>query len=468
MQSRDPQPAVSGAMRSPEQRLRVPRGAGFAAAWALVWLSGSTASGAVLEGELSVGSNFAEFVGKFCYDYREDAEAAVGELIVDALRLHPHPATPNGKLYFMIFDDERSHWKKARRSWDTSTCEEKAEDASLYREIDLNTDNPEFSYDIHIKEHLRPRFWYFAFVGCGIEGGLQMRYKLHATNDIRGWQMEFSLDHMGLFNVHMVFSVLFFLATSITACASRWRPSARGPSLRDHPYIKLLMISYFASLASCTFFLVHYGLFVNDGFGSKRIRFLGVLASIVANCTIFLIAILSSVGWAISTPVLPNRRGFLGLVALVGGLNAFCELHAEIYLDQSTRLYSYQSSPGMLSLIMRVFMFCWFAFQIMNTHELEAQIALRHFYKFLGISISGWSMNVPVMVLLAFFVSPWYRYKVVVGVELAARFVAQALLSRLFCGPLSPISAENTFTDRDAGLDAGFDPLNDSKNYDNL
>jgi len=184
---------------------------------------------------------------------------------------------------------------------------------------------------------------------------------------------------------------------------------------------------------------------MHDGFGSLRIRFLAVFASVVANCTIYLIAILSSSGWAITTATLPNRRIFLGFMAVVGCLHAWTELQAENSTDQSTQLYSYQGSTGVMSLILKIFVFCWFAFQVKTSYEDELHEKKRRFYKYLGIGVGTWAINIPVTVILAFSLNPWWRYKVVVGVDIATRFLGLCLLSQLLCGPLSPISSDNTF-----------------------
>merc|ERR1712194_400615 len=123
---------------------------------------------------------------------------------------------------------------------------------------------------------------------------------------------------------------------------------------------------------------------------------------------------------------------------------------------------SYQSGTGVMTLMIKIFMFCWFSHQTKSTYDDEMHAQHRRFYKVLGFSMSGWALNVPVTVLLAFSMPSWYRYKVVTTVDVAARFVGQALLAQLFCGPLSPISAENTFSSRAMdNIETPFDQMGD-------
>merc|ERR1712032_70626 len=133
-------------------------------------------------------------------------------------------------------------------------------------------------------------------------------------------------------------------------------------------------------------------------------------------------------------------------------------------VDQSTRLYSYQSTPGVMSIMLKIFIFCWFGFQTRTTYDEEPDAGRRRFYKVLGVSMSMWSLSVPVSVLLAFQVSSWWRYKVVTAVDVAARFVGQALLTLLFCSPMSPICGENTFSyERNhVALSGDFEQMDDS------
>jgi len=445
------------------------------------------AAGLVEEGELPIEPDFQRYVGKFCYDYlapppgatttphpegAADPAAlgpAVGELRVETYREGPPPAARRGHLYFMIFDDERRRWKTARKRWATSTCEEKKKQASLVTEIDFSSERGESTYIIRIREKIRPRFWYFTFVACDSSLDAPMRYKVHATNDLIPWEREFSLDHRGmlrLFGLAVLGNLVLLLAT---VWATRWRQAARDSHMKHHPLIQLLCLACVASSASCCFYLLHYVTFQYDGYGSQRIRFLGVLGSIVAHCTVFLVAILASVGWSITTHCLPYRRYFFSAVAAVGFLAAVCELHSELRLDQSTKLYSYESPAGMLVLILKVLMFCWFGYHMKMTYEDETDHRRKLFYSAFSLSFAVWSLNVPLTVLLAFSVSPWYRYKVVMSADIILRFFGQALLTLLFCGSLSPVSKDNTFRPvDDVSIEVAFDQMHDDGNCDDL
>mmetsp|Transcript_113748 Transcript_113748/g.328467 ORF Transcript_113748/g.328467 Transcript_113748/m.328467 type:complete len:451 (+) Transcript_113748:104-1456(+) len=406
-------------------------------------VAGIVVQGLMLEGELPRSQDFSLYVGKFCYDFSPSMDP-IGTVDMQLTRDSDLPSQSEGKLFFVIYDDERMHWRRIRDRWDSATCQEKIEAASVRSWVQLWTTDRKANFTIHLKEHIRPRWWYFTFINCGAEvENVRLRYSIHATNDKVGSFGEFSIDELGLWKVYLAATAAFTGAAYIT---HRWaRKQTQDAVMRDHPYIQLLLLSYAASWFSAILFLLHYTIYMYDGFGSKRLRFFAIFAGIVANCTIYLIAILSSCGWAITTATLPYRRSFLGLVTFVGCLHAMCELNAQTTLDQSTTLHAYAGGVGVFSLILKVFIFCWFAFQVKHSYEMEMDTRRRLFFKYHGIGVSLWALTVPVVVLLAFRVSPWVRYKWVTGVEIFARFLGQCLLTQLFLGPLSPLDDGNTF-----------------------
>lgn len=207
----------------------------------------------------------------------------------------------------------------------------------------------------------------------------------------------------------------------------------------------MLGISLTAGLISSCCFLTHFIAFQNFGVGFKRIRFLGVFGGVVADSTLFLIGILTSVGWAITIHKLPNPRNFLGLVAVIGGLTALLELHSDATLDESTKLYTYESPGGVFVLVLKMAMLCWFSFQMKSTYEEELHDKKRRYYKYFGMSVGVWMLHAPLTVILAFSVSPWYRFKVVFIADITSRFLGLLVVSVLLGGPFSPISQENSF-----------------------
>lgn len=403
-----------------------------------------------LQGELPRSSEFSEFVGKFCYDWTTQGDTiGLAHFEVEAEARPPVGSGSHG-LYVMVYDDEDKYWMAIREGWGGMACAEKREAANFARMVHLHGIKRRWEFTLNLTEHLRPRMWYFTFVNCGMNlTDVPLRYTIHTTNIKFGALAEFSVDRFGVPWLYVLAAACFLAAATRTSRAAR----AGDAPLAEHPYVKLLMLAFGASGASCACFVLHYTLFARDGFGSKRLRFLGAFGAVAANCTVFLVAILASRGWAITASALPHRRAFFMLVALAGSAHALCELHAELTVDQSARMFAYSGSGGLLALALKLLIFAWFALQARASHKEERHEARRRFYKRLGWSISAWACTVPLASLLAVELPPWQRYKWVTAFEVAARLAGLCLLSRLLCGPASPLSAENTFSMTDCWAD---------------
>jgi hypothetical protein len=427
-----------------------------------------------LEGEFPDGSDFAPYLGKFCFHYDSTGEN-VG-LIQFELKPRtysiPKEMKEHMEMFLLIFDDEDAHWQRARRDWYTSTCSEKKAMASLVTRLNvsyISTTQP-IDYKINIKEKLRPRFWYFTLVSCekpdhcwvnnqlvscsklgvipdlptpklGVwEGQLRqepMSYKLHLQNIAFGWQSEFSSDHTDMLGVCIAFCGAFVFVAVYTHMESKKQ------EVEDHPLVRMLSVSHALSFGSALSFAMYYAMLSQDGWQCSQLRFLGVLFGVMMVSTVFLTIMMVGEGWA-------EMKGFACLVKekirhvqmafALAGACAFCELHDEFVVDQSTKLYSYQSVPGGLALLMKVAMFCWFWRSTQRTLDGSLGHVNQTFYKVFLWSLTLWFLSLPVIVMMAWFVNPWQRYKLVAITDLLSKLAIQALLSFLLCGHLSPLS----------------------------
>eukprot|EP00927_Polykrikos_kofoidii_P066537 TRINITY_DN62116_c0_g1_i1.p1 TRINITY_DN62116_c0_g1~~TRINITY_DN62116_c0_g1_i1.p1 ORF type:complete len:575 (+),score=72.37 TRINITY_DN62116_c0_g1_i1:161-1726(+) len=444
------------------------------------------AHGLYFDGEVDFAANFRKFIGRYCYDFIKDPDTTVGSMLVTISKVGQHVTDEKnplekGKLYFLLFDDEREHWKNAWKNWNADTCEQQMARASLVVEVKFRGRDT-WKESVTVSQHLRPRFWYATLLGCGLTdsyGRVSLRYQVHMTNDQWGTWQEFSFDRMRLNIANRIFGVLFvvlliagFFLTrpTVSPVAEMLAQQSRGqanmmplpPPMRKHPYIKLLLLTTLTSVFSCAVYFGHFHLLMQNGYGSRRLRFLALSAASISDCTMMLVALLASRGWAISArSAVIDGRVFFGAITLVGSLMTICELKAETFSAETTRLYSYQSNSGVMLVLLKSLIFCWFAFQIKT--NVREDVLNRAFYLFLGVTLSMWFVSAPITVALAFKLDPWVRYQVVSTVVLAMRFVGQAALWYAFIGRWSPISVENTYHSCHIEMEKGFDHVSVSQ-----
>merc|ERR1719401_2255070 len=134
-----------------------------------------------------------------------------------------------------MFDDEKKRWALVRDNWDTLSCEEKRKMSSYFIEVDLASQLSRFEFSATITEHLRPRFWYMTIVACNVPPLAKLRYRLHATNDLWGWQREFSFHRIGLLPFLAVATAAFALVTVATVLAIGKQSISHGQRWDKHP-----------------------------------------------------------------------------------------------------------------------------------------------------------------------------------------------------------------------------------------
>jgi hypothetical protein len=225
-----------------------------------------------LEGQFPEGSDFAPYLGKFCFHY-DPAGEKVGKIqfeLKPRTYSMPQEVREHMELFLLVFDDEDNHWQRARRDWYTSTCAEKKAFASYVQPLNISyiTTTQPISYKINIVEKLRPRFWYITLVSCETpfvsytklgswKGPLQqtpMDYKLHLQNVDLGWQSEFSSDHAGMLGFCIAFCVAFI------CIAVYFHIESRKQEIEQHPLVLMLSVSHALSIASAVTFAIYYAM----------------------------------------------------------------------------------------------------------------------------------------------------------------------------------------------------------------
>eukprot|EP00746_Dinoflagellata_sp_MGD_P134430 gnl/MRDRNA2_/MRDRNA2_68273_c0_seq1.p1 gnl/MRDRNA2_/MRDRNA2_68273_c0~~gnl/MRDRNA2_/MRDRNA2_68273_c0_seq1.p1 ORF type:complete len:469 (+),score=68.28 gnl/MRDRNA2_/MRDRNA2_68273_c0_seq1:125-1531(+) len=433
---------------------------GHAVQWIIfLWtIQALCVSGLVLEGEFPRGSDFAPHIGKFCF--RHDPSGGTAGIVHFELKAKASEIPKEAEqmeLFFLMFDDEEQHWYHARKDWDTSTCSEKKASASYVLPVNVNSikTTGQFEHKVEIHEKIRPRFWHFTLIACEIpslnpaqlpttEHGawkepltrLPMEYTIHLQNVASSWQSEFSWEHTDLLEIYVGFCVAFICVW--VYCHIK----AKKKEIEQHPLVGMLSLSHALSVVFTMSFAIYYAIFSQHGWQCGQLRFLGVLAGTTMISLVFLAIMMVGEGWAEVKGFacsMKEKLQFFQAVFVLAGACAFCEIHDEFVVDQSTKLYSYQSVPGVLAMLIKFAMFSWFWRSTQKTIRSTQGQEDKAFYEIFLWSLTIWFLSVPVTVMMAWFISPWQRYKLITIIDLVSRLAGQGLLSFLLCGHLSPL-----------------------------
>mmetsp|Transcript_46422 Transcript_46422/g.92115 ORF Transcript_46422/g.92115 Transcript_46422/m.92115 type:complete len:498 (-) Transcript_46422:40-1533(-) len=406
-------------------------------------------------GTLPDSPHFANYVGKFCFDYgfeenvsenatRHREAKTVGLFSVDVhgyvepnlteSEADPNNSPANGNLWLMVFSDQKHRWLRAREFWSDLSCHEKKEIASWYQPVKTDAGKLLWNQSVYIRQGIRPRFWYFTFVNCGAQVKEHLSYSLHAVNLEGGFQLEFGMDVKGSLPLEVTFCILFLLVATISCLLTMTRTARlsnlESGSATSRPLLKILQFSAGASAAGCGFRAWHHAIFAQDGQGQVELQVIGTLCACAAKAAFTVLQFLLARGWALirNHTDMPLRGALFGVLLCVVGLAVGCEIYEQYFHDQSTSFFLYENWTGYSMLAMNLGLLAsawWFTWVTLN---LETSPTVRRFYYLVSAAAGVYFAALPMVALLASTLSPWVRRKYVERVELSARWLATVLL----------------------------------------
>lgn len=396
-------------------------------------------------GVLPLDTDLVQYVGKFCFDYSKSGEQAgifhfrvegqVDEGELPYTEVQPAtpcwgPCDPAGGLYLIVYDDEKAHWRAAHRSWETLTCKERLADASWARRLSPLPSNGILNSSVFVSEELRPRFWYFTFVACGVKSFLTpIEYHIHTQNILKDVEREFGVDEEGSLTLQLLFMVIFI----VFSCGLRVTITVpgRSESFRARPLLRLLVLAAVFSAAGCTLAAIHYAFYAMDGMGLPPVEVCSVVIASLSKAFLSVLQLLTAKGWVLfySPNEIAWRRFTVCTLGSIIIASAACEIHGQYFHDWRTTLYLYESGPGLFILLVNIILFVEASRSMYSTYWNEVSPEIREFYKTVGAAMTMYYLMLPVICLAAGLYSPWVRRKYVARTELVCRFTCMALLA---------------------------------------
>jgi hypothetical protein len=395
------------------------------------------------EGSLPTNVTFASYVGKFCFDSLANDEPGKPKIGTFELSMTGRvqeggdgaPAESKEQLFVAVYSDENQHWKRVRPFWDELTCKERRELATFLYPISNRLSGPagQFNVTVHVRQEVRPRFWYFTFVNCGATVVEPLTFKIHALNELQGYEKEFSVDQTGSLALDGVFACLFACTVGAIFLLVRLRSirlEAGDAGRAASPLLRLLAASAGCSALGCLCHGANDLVFAYDGRGVLSAAVLGTFWACMGKAALTILQILIAKGWVfLFTPEEQKQRvaivsALLGVICVSVG----CEIWEQYFHDQSTSFYLHESWPGYIILTLNVFLLAaaWHFLWVSYTKETEPQV--RRFYTLSSVACGIYFASLPVVCILAELFEPWVRRKYVERVEISTRFVATAML----------------------------------------
>mmetsp|Transcript_118617 Transcript_118617/g.272158 ORF Transcript_118617/g.272158 Transcript_118617/m.272158 type:complete len:432 (+) Transcript_118617:23-1318(+) len=368
------------------------------------------ATASVAAGTVAVPGNSATILTKFCFDFDPDPAKHAGVWKLTFHRLTTKPA--ESSVWILLFDDEVESFPEISGVWDEASCEEKMKHAKWKREVSSEARSPQgWQMDVPLSQKVRPRWWFAALASCS-PSAVEFEYVIHPTNPLRGWQKEYSMDRTGIFYISLGFLVLFGLCSVLQFAAYKlWR--AEGYEV--HPLIRGLTACVWAAVLAELIGSLHYGMFAENGTGSRVLFITSRALSLSSKCLFMLLLLLMSRGWCIShsedvaeAPQVKVAVGIFWLVSVV------LEIWGEYSSSSAARtVYVYDTWPGIV-LVTADLGWLWFYMSALaESYKAEVKPDKKRFYATWGLGLGLWFLALPVSTFMGTVFDPWVRYKAV-------------------------------------------------------
>ena len=428
-----------------------------------------------------------EFVTKFAFTYALKPGQVIGA-VKGVVRVH----TP---AYLVIYDDQEFSWNHIYNN-ESLTCDfallPRSKGGPLVSKYKLlpHKDN---LIEIKITEHLRPRLWYFAIVTAKCDAKKETKkqraidlHNLHwlddgakstelklgkifvdltITNINQGYEKHFSFDEEGMLPITFVFLFIYIIcftgqcflqpkinfdsrARTTRNTRNQYRKSINtstgsnmnGDDQRPYLLVKLWSILVMLEMGALLFRTVDLLFYAHSGEEATKFRWsrlltlqlFGWMMDIGSQLGLALLVLLVAKGWTITSNEIRGRRTLFCFIGAM--IIATCLLYAwaAVDWDPASTYYIYESFPGILVILLRLIMFMWFLRSLLETYRLETMKERKLLYKIVAGLYSLWFLSLPLIVLAAYLLDPWYRSKVVRTMSYSAHAIALLCFGILF------------------------------------
>lgn len=162
------------------------------------------------------------------------------------------------------------------------------------------------------------------------------------------------------------------------------------------------------------------------------LQLFGWIMDIGSQLGLALLVLLVSKGWTITSNEIRGRKTLFCFIFTM--IVATCALYgwAAVDWDPASTYYIYESVPGTLVILLRLLMFLWFLRSLLETYRLESMKERKLLYKIVAVLYSLWFLSLPLIVVSAYLIEPWYRSKLVRSINYGVHGLALLCFGVLF------------------------------------
>ncbi|KAJ3449636.1 intimal thickness receptor-related [Anaeramoeba flamelloides] len=325
-------------------------------------------------------------------------------------------------LTLSFYDDDSKSWEAVYKS--NLDCKKKRDKSISKRDVTSTV----FAFE-RFEDISRDRYWYFALSDCSAKSMSVTDMDVHIWNPVLGsTQQEFSCENQGLLSMITTFFVLFLLLGSVLG-HQLWKIHKKG---EIHTYLRIFAAVYFFQIFGIIFSLAHYGSYANNGKGSTGVLVFSELLFIVAQILEILILIFIGQGWTISHRTIHYQKIIIGFIIFIACLDILLMISSYVVMDEGSQYIAIEAVPGILLLIVRIFITFVFGYFIRRSYMIETNQKKKRFYKIFGLVALFWLIWIPFFGLVGLGIPRYIRPKVINGMFWSCDFLMFVFLLVVF------------------------------------
>ncbi|KAK1948318.1 Transmembrane protein 145 [Phytophthora citrophthora] len=363
-------------------------------------------------------------------------------------------------LQVAVYDDEALFWNYVMTD---SSCDCKCKVSTqhtkgVFNVTAINSHHvTPFTFSVDIHEHLRPRFWYVALARC-VPGGDQYKpsfaeiteanfrkyyfsswFSIHMT---QGDGSELPVQQQGMPTIYAVMTAVAGVAAAAQLVAVR--SMTRSESF--HPIMRILTLVVVFFFLCNALLCIHFTIYESNGLGVPFFKYAANITEVFVRVGTLLLAMVIAKGWTINSVALDGQIQLSCVILAILVLYLSMAMWYLVWLDPASTLYIYDSWPGLGICLLQMCVLGWFVNTIMETRSYEKASTKRSFFLRMCCLFSVFFVALPVIVLIASFLSPWVREKTVAAITTSLHCLIYLVLIYMLWPTRAPSDFERLYS----------------------
>lgn len=294
------------------------------------------------------------------------------------------------------------------------------------------------SWIIQVSDTQKAHIWFLVVANCLQSKVTGFAWSAELTQGQTGIWHQVSFDRQTLYFMYLFFGLVWLVGLALNVYSSVTL-ARRGAF---HPIVRLFTTAIVIFELSLVTQFIHHAVFVGNGIGLPALEGFGIFCDMLSDVVFVLLLLLLAQGWAVSRQSIDHRLPMLIGAVVYVVLDVVLVLCMYFATDPASTSYIYLSVPGILVLVLRVFVLAAFVVLVVRSIIAESDASKKRFFVMLGGIYSLYLISLPLIALLSATLPHAYMYVTTMWIYTLSKTVSYGALLVM----LLPKYAEHYFS----------------------